>query len=103
MKAVMMMLVLALAACGGKKDEKPAEPGSSAATPTGSGSAVATGSGSAAPTVGSGSGSAAVPVTAAAPEAALPTEVDFEDDASARITEKNIDVELKALESQLTR
>lgn len=39
----------------------------------------------------------------AAPEAALPTEVDFEDDATARITEKNVDVELQALEKQLAQ
>ncbi len=94
MKAIVLMLLLV--ACGGKKD---ADPGAGSATATGSGSATAgSNAGS-----GSDSGSAAPELTAAAPEAALPTEVDFEDDASARITEKNVDAELEAIENQLTQ
>jgi hypothetical protein len=97
-------VVAMLAACGGKKDDKPAEPagsGSAVATP-GSGSAPA-GSGSAAAGSGSGSAVAAGSGSAASADGPIdvPTEVDFEDTATTKITEKNLDTELKTIEAEL--
>lgn len=98
---------LAVPACGGKKEEpKPvagsADPAGSAA-PAGSGSdsgsAAAAGSGSgsgSAVAADSGSGSAA-----ADPD--VPTEVDFEAEAKAKITEKNLEQQVKAVEQELGR
>ena len=89
-----LVLVTALAACGKKGNDKPADP------PAGSGSAVtapvdtppvAAGSGSA------GSGSAAV---AEAP-VDVPTEMDYEDLANEEITDKTVEARLKALETDL--
>jgi hypothetical protein len=94
MKAVVFALLLALVACGGKKD-----PGSE--TGSGATGSAAAASGSATGSAATGSAAGSAEVAASAPEAALPTEVDFEDDAAARITEKNVDAELQAIENQL--
>jgi cytoskeletal protein RodZ len=101
MKRVIMCLALAalFVACG-KKADKPTEGSAGSA-----GSAVATGSanpgsgsatGSAQP-AGSGSGSG----SAVAATVDVPTEMDFEDDATTKITDKNLETEVKALEQQL--
>ena len=104
MNRLMISLVLFAAACGGKKDEP--EPSTGNAPATGSakaaGSAVAAGSGSATGSgsvVAAGSGSAAAPV--AKKDAELPTAEDFEEDSTKRITEKNVDTEVKALEKEI--
>lgn len=96
---------LVAGACGGKKTEEPPATASGSAPATGSapdkpgsGSAPATGSATAAGS-GSGSGSASAPVAAKDPE--LPTAEDFEEDATSRITEKNLETEVKALEKEL--
>ncbi len=94
MNRLMISLVLCAAACGGKKDEP--EPSTGSATgsaPTGSAAA-----GSAVAAVAAGSGSAA-PV--AVKDADLPTAEDFEEDSTKRITEKNVDTEVKALEKEI--
>jgi hypothetical protein len=81
------MAALALAGCGGKKDEKPVEktpPAGSATTMAGSGSAV----------VASGSGSAGSAVD-------VPTEEDFEGQAKTNISTANVDTKVKAIEDQL--
>lgn len=108
MNRLMISFALFAAACGGKKDEPAPTTGSDpapvagSAKPAGSGSAVAAGSGSAAAGSGSavaaGSGSATA-VAAKATE--LPTAEDFEDDAASRITEKNVETEVKALEKEI--
>lgn len=94
-----LVLVVALGACGKKKEEAPApSPGPASAVATGSdvgsGSAPAMGSatGSA---VAAGSGSAAAPVD-------VPTEMDYEDLANQEITDKTVDARVKALETQLS-
>lgn len=106
MNRLMFSFVLMAAACGGKKDEPAPDPGSatgSAAPATGSakpatGSATATGSAAGSGSAAAGSGSA---VAAAPKEAELPTAEDFEDDSNTRITEKNVETEVKALEKEI--
>jgi hypothetical protein len=104
-----IVAALALAGCGGKKDDKANPPAAgsgsgSAAAPAGSGSSAQAGSGSAAP-AGSGSGSAAAQAGSgsAAPSApaALPTEEDFEQQAKSEIDDKNVDSKLTAIEKEL--
>ena len=103
--------LLALGACNKKSENPPAPTPGSSAMAAGSGSAMAAGSGSAM-AAGSGSamaaGSGTTPGRAAgsgsaAPAAAVdvPTEMDFESDATAKITDKNVEVEVKSLEKQL--
>ena len=95
MKHTIIMLVLAattLIACGKKKE---------ADTGTTTGSATAVGSGS-----DSGSGSATAADNTATGSAAtaavdVPTEVDFEDQASTDITDKNVEAKVKELETDL--
>ena len=82
-------LTFALAACGGKKDKDEPKP-----TPPPAGSA-ATGSGSAAMT-GSGSAGSAAPAAVD-----VPTEMDFEQQAKTDITDKNVDTEVKKIETDL--
>ncbi len=84
--AFVLAAALALAGCGGKKDEKPVEK-----TPAGSGSAVAT-AGSAGSAAGSAVAGSAVDV---------PTEEDFEASAKTDITTANVDTKVKAIEDQL--
>lgn len=85
--AFVFAAALALAGCGGKKDEKPVEK-----TPP-AGSAVAT-AGSATPGSAAGSGSAGSAVD-------VPTEEDFEAQAKTDITTSNVDTKVKAIEDQL--
>ena len=101
MSMILVSLVFAVAACGKKPAETKQEP---APTPTtASGSAVTDpGSGSGAVATGSGDGSA--PAAAAlTPPRSSPTAVDFEADATAKITDKNLEAEVKALEAQLAQ
>jgi hypothetical protein len=94
--------LLALGACT-KKSENPPPPMS------GSGNTMATGSdappsapGSGTMATGSGSRSpSAAGSAAAAPEVDVPTEMDFEDDATAKITDKNVEAQVKAIEKEL--
>lgn len=101
--------LLSLGACNKKSENPPPSPGSSApaagsAAAAGSATAPAAGSGSAA-APSAGSGSAAAPSagsgSAAAAAVDVPTEQDFEDKAKEKITEKNVDSEVQALEKQL--
>jgi hypothetical protein len=101
---------LALGACNKKSENPPAGTPAGSAMMAGSGSAaMAAGSGSAAMAAGSGSaaGSASAGSAAgsgsAAPVAAVdvPTQMDFEDDATAKITDKNVEAEVKAIEKEL--
>jgi hypothetical protein len=91
--------MLVTTACGGKKESAP-EPVAGSAQPAGSGSATGSAAGSAAAgSADAGSaGSAAV-----AAEVDVPTEVDFEAESTARITEKNVDTELKVIEKELAQ
>jgi ABC-type glycerol-3-phosphate transport system substrate-binding protein len=75
--AFVLAAALALAGCGGKKDEKPVEK-----TPAGS--------------AGSAAGSA---VAGSAVD--VPTEEDFEASAKTDITTANVDTKVKAIEDQL--
>jgi hypothetical protein len=98
--SVAVAALLALGGCG-NKTEKPSPTAS-----TGAGSATATASdsiaaGSAAPgsaqtgSVATGSGDNA------ATAVDVPTKVDFEDEASAKITDKNVEAQVQAMEKQL--
>jgi hypothetical protein len=93
--------LLTLGGCNKKSENPPPGPASGAvtppATPPPAGSAAPTGemAGSAAPTGEmAGSGSAAAVVD-------LPAETDFEDEAAKKITDKNIEAQVKAIEAEL--
>ncbi len=94
------MIVLALAmtaGCGKKKDEPPATAGSAtevAGSAAGSGSAVGSGSADVAAGSGSDTGSAAQAILD------LPTAMDYEEEVSGDITEKNLEARIKALETE---
>jgi hypothetical protein len=98
--ALAALAALAAPACGGKKDEpKPAEAaGSGPAAGSADTAAAAAGSADAA-AAAAGSADAA----AAAAEVDVPTEVDFETEAAASITEKTLEAQLKAVEQELAR
>ena len=83
--------VAALAACGKKKEESAATPPPVTGSATGSDGSGSAGSGSA----GSAAAQVEEPVD-------VPTEVDFETEATADITDKNVEAKLKSLESELT-
>jgi hypothetical protein len=87
--AFVFAAALALAGCGGKKDEKAVEK-----TPP-AGSAVATTPGSAATPGSAGS------AVAAGSAVDVPTEEDFESQAKTDITSSNVDTKVKAIEDQL--
>lgn len=87
---IAMFGLLALASCK-KKDEAPPAP--SPVATAGSGSA-AMGSGSAAMTTGSAAPAAPAKVD-------VPTEQDFEKQAADKITDKNVDQQVKQIESDL--
>jgi hypothetical protein len=90
---ILFFALLATAACGGKKEDKAAEPTAGSATDTGSGSAAAMGSATVTP-------DAAV----AEPEPVeVPTAMDFEEDAEARITEKNLATEVQEFEKEIAQ
>jgi hypothetical protein len=88
----LFIAALVLAGCGKKKAEEAPPP----PTPVATGSGSATGSAVAA---GSDTGSAAP----AAAEVDVPTEQDFEDQAKADITDKNVDSKLKEIEGDLSQ
>jgi hypothetical protein len=102
-----VMLLIALAAlgapaCGGKKDEPKPTAASGSAPAMGSDTAGSAAAGSAA--AGSAAaGSAAAGSADATAEVEVPTEVDFEGDAAAKINEKNVEAQLKAVEQELAR
>ena len=87
-----ILVACALVGGCGKKKETPAEP------PVATGSADAGSAGSA----GSGSAGSGSAVADQA-DVEVPTEVDFETDAKAKITDKNVEAEVKALEEQLAQ
>jgi hypothetical protein len=95
--AVAVAALLALGACGNKKDS-PAAAGSGSAMAAGSGGAAAAGSGSA---MAAGSGSAMAAGSGSAAAIDVPTEEDFEKDATAKITDKNVEAQVQALEKEL--
>ena len=103
--AIGVAALLALGGCGNKKDSPAATAGSGSAVATaGSGSAMATaGSGSAVATAGSGSaaGSSSAAGSGSAAAVAVPTEEDFEKDATTKITDKNVEAQVQALEKEL--
>ena len=111
--AIGVAALLALGACGNKKDS-PAAAGSGSAMAAGSGSALAAcsvsamaaGSGSAmaagsGSAMAAGSGSAMAAGSGSAAAVAVPTEQDFEKDATAKITDKNVEAQVQALEKEL--
>ncbi len=92
-----ILIVFLLTACGSKKEEAP--PSGSGAPAVGSATA-----GSATPAAGSAiaAGSAAGSAVVAAKEPPpIPTPEDFEVEATTRITEKNLDTEVKLLEKEI--
>jgi hypothetical protein len=90
-----------LAGCGGKSEESPPAAASGSA-PAGSGSAPAAGSAAVKPLAGSAAGSGSGSAVAAAPvDPELPTTEDFEEESTNRITEKNVDTEVKAIEKEI--
>ena len=96
--------LLTLGACNKKSENPPPSAGASGGTAMTAGSGSAAGSGTAAGSASAGSaagtGSAAGSAAPAAP-VDVPTEMDFERDASAKITDKNVEAEVQALEKQL--
>ncbi len=104
--AIMMIALgtLGAAACGGKKDEpKPAPTAASGSAPA---AGSADGSGAAGMAAGSGSAAGMAAGSAdpgAADEVEVPTDVDFETEAAAKIDEKNVEAQLKALEQELAQ
>jgi hypothetical protein len=106
--AIGVAALLALGACGNKKDS-PAAAGSGSAMAAGSGSAMAAGSSAAgsgsAMAAGSGSamaaGSSGAAGSGSAAAVAVPTEEDFEKNATAKITDKNVEAQVQALEKEL--
>jgi hypothetical protein len=103
--AILLLAIAALGApaCGGKKDEPKPAPGSAsgAAPAPGSDTPGSAAAGSAA--AGSAAAGSAAAGSAAAAEVDVPTEVDFEKDAATKITEKNVEAQLKAVEQELSR
>jgi hypothetical protein len=96
--------LLTLGGCNKKSDNPPPSAGNASppTAATGSGSAAAPGPGSAA---GGGSAAAPGPGSAAGSGSAaavdVPTEMDFEGEAKAKITDKNVEAQVQALEKQL--
>ena len=103
-RITMIIFVAALAvACGKKKNDSSTQTGSavvtnsagsSAGSATATGSATAAGSAAAGSAAGAGSGSAVADVE-------VPTEMDFEDDATAKITDKNLEAQVQSFEKEL--
>ncbi len=101
MKSIIMIAALLVSGgCGKKKNSQEGmDPG------VGS-SAMGSSSGSAAMAPPPATGSAAPAAGSAAPAAAavdVPTDTDFEADAKAKITDKNVDAELTSLEKDLAQ
>jgi len=97
-------LAAALLALGGcnKKSENPPPPisGSGNTMTAGSDAPSTAGTGSAAPNA-AGSGSSAPTAAAPAADPDVPTEMDFENDATAKITDKNVEAQVQAIEKEL--
>jgi len=108
-RAITSLAIAALLALGGcnKKTENPPPGGASGSTAgTAAGSGAAAGSGSNADSAAGSSSAAAASGSAAAASgsaaaAEVPTEMDFENDANAKITDKNVEAQVKALENDL--
>jgi hypothetical protein len=94
---ILVFVLAALTACGGKKDESKQTGGS------GSAQAAGSATGSAAAGSAQAAGSAAGSAKAAPDEVDAPTEVDFETEAAAKINEKNVETQLKAIEKDLSQ
>jgi len=92
MNKLVFALIITLAACSKKKEAPPAPPPAPTPAPTPVVTADAAAAGSAA---GSGSAQAA--------DVDVPTEVDFEDQASKDIDDKNVEAHVKAIEQDLSQ
>lgn len=92
-----IVIAVALAACGKDKSSAPAAGSATGSAPgdTGSGSAA----GSAAP---AGSNADSGSAVAAEEPVDVPTEMDYEELAAEDITDKTVEARLKELETQLT-
>jgi hypothetical protein len=98
--SVTVAALLALGGCGTKTER----PSPTASTVAGSATTAASDSvaaGSAAPGSGPTGSVAAGSGDNAATEIDVPTKVDFEDEASAKITDKNVEAQVQAMEKQL--
>ena len=93
MTKYLFIAALVLAGCSKKKAEEAAPPPTPVATGSGSamGSAVAAGSDTGSATAAAGS------------DVDVPTEQDFEEQAKADITDKNVDSKLKEIEGDLSQ
>ena len=101
---VFSLAALGASACGKKEEAKPTAGSGSApvagSADTGSGSAAAGSNAMAAGSNAAGSNAGSADATA---EVDVPTEVDFEGEAAAKIDEKNLEAQLKAVEAELAR
>ena len=89
---LVLLTVVLLSACGKKQDAP--QPGAGSATP------VAVVADAAASGEGSAAGSAD---SAQAADVDVPTEVDFEDQATADIDDRNVEARVKAIEQELAQ
>ncbi|NVB82167.1 MAG: hypothetical protein HOV81_27545 [Kofleriaceae bacterium] len=96
MKTIVTLVFVAatLVGCGKKKEE--------AATPPPTTGSAAGSDGSAAGSGSADTGSAGSAAAAAEAPVDVPTEVDFEGQATADITDKNVEAKLKTLETELS-
>lgn len=91
----LVFVAAALVACSKKKEE-------AAAPPPATGSAIGSaGSAEGSGTADTGSAGSAAAVAAEEP-VDVPTEVDFETEATAGITDKNVETKVKELETELS-
>ncbi len=101
MKRLTLLITLTglftLGACNKKSENPPPGPASGAMTPPPPEPPPA---GSAAPADAGSAGSAAAAASGSA-AADLPTDTDFEDEAAKKITEKNVEAQVKAIETEL--
>jgi hypothetical protein len=105
-RGAILLFALALAALGapacGKKDE-PKPTAASGSAPAAGSDMAGSAAGSAATGSAAGSAAAGSAAGSAAAEVEVPTEADFEADAAAKINEKNLEAQLKAVEQELAR
>lgn len=99
---VFSLAALGAAACGKKEEAKPTTGSAPIAgsADTGSGSAAAGSNAAVGSNAAAGSNAGSADATA---EVDVPTEVDFEGEAAAKIDEKNLETQLKAVEAELAR
>ncbi|MEJ7603735.1 MAG: hypothetical protein WKG01_37955 [Kofleriaceae bacterium] len=102
MSTILIGLTFAFAACGKKPNDKQEPAPTSGSTTAGSATAGSDTAGSGA-VVATGSNGSAAGSGSAADDVEVPTEADFEVDATAKITDKNLEAEVKALEAQLAQ